>query len=211
MDVDPERALQKRRRDERPYAQNDDVSIGARSGSAGRSGWRTGMPSRCRDLGGRRAILASPRAASGRVSTSSISWFAASRRRTSAPKGAVAATARRISRGPAAAQRPERAPPALAVRPIEDQNAVEVVELVLHDTRPDPSKLHRHRRPQDPAPVASRRRALDGDADALERQATLLGRLGRRIRASTIRGLAIARAAVVVRARRRRDGAGSPS
>ena len=98
-----------------------------------------------------------PRGRSGRVRRPSISWRAASRSSTSAPNGAVAATASRIvaRRRAAAAGARERLAARLGRRPVEDQHAVEVVELVLDDARGEPVELERERgRRARPAPRA---------------------------------------------------------
>src|SRR5919197_3524313 len=85
--------------------------------------------------GGGPTVRPRPRGASGRVSSAVISWRVARRSRTSAPNGAVAATASFMSAndqsGP---QYGERLAPALRSRAVEDQRAVEMVELVLGDS-----------------------------------------------------------------------------
>src|SRR6476659_1754766 len=60
------------------------------------------------------------------------------RSRTSAPKGAVAATASFTSANDEPwAQRSERFTAGFGRRAVQDQRSVEVVELVLHDARDD--------------------------------------------------------------------------
>src|SRR5262249_32832203 len=76
-------------------------------------------------------------------STYTISCRSASRSSTSAPNGAVAATAmratvRRLGQGAEDRLRPEgseRFAPRVGGRPVEDQDPVEMVELVLHHPR----------------------------------------------------------------------------
>src|SRR6266511_3851308 len=84
--------------------------------------------------GGAPGFWPRPRGASGRVSSAVISCRAARRSRTSAPNGAVAATASFISAdddpGP---QEAHRFAPGLGRRPVEHELSVEVIELVLHD------------------------------------------------------------------------------
>src|SRR5581483_7925276 len=121
----------------------------------------------------------------GRVTRNAISRVAASRSRTSAPSDAVAATPI-VTGSPeddARPQRRERLLAVLVVGPVDDQHAVEVVQLVLDDARSVRLEL-------DAQVIAVRvlalehdtRGALDGHAHALEREAALL--LGRRLLAA---------------------------
>ena len=96
------------------------------------------MPSRSAVsfAGGAPVLRPRPRGASGRVSRAVISWRAASRSSTSAPNGAVAATASFTSANDdPRPQRAHRLAARLGRRPVDDQLAVEVVELVLRDAR----------------------------------------------------------------------------
>src|SRR6185436_1009275 len=143
----------------------------SRPGS-GRVGCSTGMPSRSAVsfAGGAPVLRPRPRGASGRVSSAVISWCAARRSRTSAPKGAVAATANSTSADDEPwAQRSERFTAGFGRRAVQDERSVEVVELVLDDARDDPFEVV-------PDLVATlvkaldphRRRALDRHRDALD-------------------------------------------
>src|SRR4029077_286591 len=132
----------------------------------------TGIPSRSAVslAGGAPVWRPRPRGASGRVSSAVISWGAASRSSTSAPKGAVAATASFTSANDEPwAQGSERFTAGFGRRAGQDQRSVEVVELVLHDARDDPVEVV----PDLVAPLVTaldphRRRALDRHRDALD-------------------------------------------
>src|SRR3954447_14487618 len=101
------------------------------------------MPSRsaARFAGGAAVLRPRPRGLSGRVSKPTTSCSAASRWSTSAPNAPVAATAIRraatwrLADDDARAQARERLAPRLGRRAVEDQDAVEVVGLVLGDAR----------------------------------------------------------------------------
>src|SRR5438034_120988 len=125
----------------RPYAATMTVST---STISGRAGWSTGTPSRSATTfaGGGATARPLPAGASGRVSTNAISCRAASRSTTSAPKGAVAATATRATprladRGEdrLRSQDRERLLARLVGGALDDERAVEMVELVLRDAR----------------------------------------------------------------------------
>src|SRR5687768_7654166 len=87
---------------------------------------------------------------SGRVSRNSMSCRAASPSSTAAPNGAVAATAS-FTRLPEGAEHRlgpelgERRAPLLGSRPVDGENSVEMVELVLKDTRLEPFRLDPYR------------------------------------------------------------------
>src|SRR3954447_7556541 len=101
------------------------------------------MPSRsaARFAGGAAVLRPRPRGLSGRVSKPTTSCSAASRSSTSAPNAPVAATAIRraatwrLADDDARAQARERLAPRLGRRAVEDQDAVEMVGLVLRDAR----------------------------------------------------------------------------
>ena len=72
-------------------------------------------------------------------------------------------------------QHAERVPAVLVVRAVDDQHTVEVVELVLDGARGEAVELEAHLLPGGiPALEDHVRRPRDRDADALERQASLL-------------------------------------
>src|SRR6187551_1517143 len=106
-----------------------------------------------------------------------MSWRDASRSSTSAPKGAVAATARRskLLKDGLGPEDAERLPPALVVGAVEDQGAVQMVDLVLGDARRQPLELQ-----PDVAALlvlgldGHGERPLDRHADALHGEAALL-------------------------------------
>src|SRR6266508_1124312 len=156
-----------------------------------RSGCSTGMSKRfaLSFAGGAALLRPRPWGLSGRVRSSSMSYpRPASPSRIAAPKGAVAATAMRI----ASASLPDRAEdglrPKLGERgatllrccPVDDQNAVEMVELVLDHPRLQSFRF-------DADGLSFRRRSfdleggwtldLDDDGGGAEREATLVGRL----------------------------------
>ena len=145
VDVQPERLLEQPRRDVEPVRADDDRGRPPR-GSSGFAGWCTGMPSRSAAVfaGGGASLRPRPRGASGRVSRKAISCRAASRSRTSAPIGAVAATAISHRKRDARPQQRERLLAVLRVGAVDDQHAVEVVELVLHDAGGVPLELEAH-------------------------------------------------------------------
>src|SRR5215211_5982030 len=99
--------------------------------------------------------------------------------------GAVAATASFIelplrSEDRLRPQDAERALPAFGVRPVDDEHAVEVVELVLRDARAQPGELPADIRALDVLPLERHtRRPLDRDPHSLEREAALVVRLRR--------------------------------
>src|SRR5580765_2819748 len=136
-------------------------------------------PSAAAFAGGAPVLRPRPRGASGRVSSAVISWRAARRSRTSAPKGAVAATASFTSANDEPwAQRSERFTAGFGRRAVQDQRSVEVVELVLHDARDDPFEVV----PDLVAPLVTaldphRRRALHRHRDALDGKAAFVVRV----------------------------------
>ena len=138
MDVEPEPLGEQRVGTMRPYATDDDVSAPRSSPGSSRSGWSTGMPRRSATsfAGGAGPLRPRPAGASGRVRRHAISCRDASRSRTSAPNGAVAATAIRAVNAPrtGCGRQPRERPAArLVVGAVDDEHAVQVVELVLHD------------------------------------------------------------------------------
>src|SRR6187551_2803354 len=106
-----------------------------------------------------------------------MSWRDASRSSTSAPKGAVAATAKRpkLLKDGLRPKDAERVPPALVVGAVEDQRAVQMVDLVLGDARRQPLELQ-----PDVAALlvlgldGHRERPLDRHANALHGETSLL-------------------------------------
>src|SRR6266511_843949 len=156
-----------------------------------RSGCSTGMSKRfaLSFAGGAALLRPRPWGLSGRVRSSSMSYpRPASPSRIAAPKGAVAATAMRIASAslPDRAEdglRPklgERGATLLRCRPVDDQNAVEMVELVLDHPCLQPFGL-------DADGLSFRRRSfdldrgwtldLDYDGGGAEREAALVGDL----------------------------------
>jgi hypothetical protein len=130
--------------------------------------------------GGAPVFCPRPRGASGLVSSAVLSWRAARRSSTSAPKDAVAATANFISAndepGP---QRCKRFAAGLRRRAVQDQRSVEVVELVLHDAGGSffevvPNLLPVRVTAFDPY----RGGPLDGHRDALNGEAAFVVRFG---------------------------------
>ncbi len=98
----------------------------------------------------------------------------ARRRRTArSRRRAIRISYRRTARGP---QRAERLLAVLVRRPVDDQDAVEVVELVLDDPRGEPSSSRRTSLAVlGPCPRASTRvDRSTGTRDALEREAALV-------------------------------------
>ena len=127
------------------------------------------MPSRSADpfAGGAATLRPRPGGRSGRVSSAATSCRAASRSSTSAPNGAVAATAIRTLSDAVTGCGRSVASASLArlvVGPLEDQHAVEVVELVLDDARLHALELEPERRSRDVL-------ALDRDLAARARPA----------------------------------------
>src|SRR5437764_14348946 len=105
-----------------------------------------------------------------------MSWRDASRSSTSAPSGAVAATAS-VNLNRLRPQDPEGLAPRLGGRPVDDQDPVQVVELVLADPRRQPFELEAHVlalgvRRLDRRPLVPLARARDG----LPRQAPFVVR-----------------------------------
>src|SRR5215211_2083426 len=156
-----------------------------------RSGCSTGMSKRFALSFAAGAALLRPRPCglSGRVSSSSMSYpRPASPSRIAAPKGAVAATAMRIASASLpdraedglGAELGERAAALLRGRPVDDQNAVEMVELVL-----DHPRLQSFRFDADWLSFRGRSFDLEGgwtldlddDGGGTQREATLVGRL----------------------------------
>src|SRR4051812_23399425 len=136
------------------------------------------MPSRSAAsfVGGAAVLRPRPRGASGRVSRAVISWSAARRSRTSAPNGAVAATASFISaKDEPRPQRRHRLAPRLGRRAVDHELAVEMVELVLRDPRRHPLEVV-----ADLVALlvdsleADSGGTLDRNGDALDRQAALV-------------------------------------
>src|SRR3954471_17867829 len=132
------------------------------------------MPSRSAAsfAGGAPVFRPRPRGASGRVSSAEISWCCAKRSSTSAPNGAVAATASFISaKDESRAQRGHRLAPGVGRRAVDHQLAVEVVELVLSDARGHPLQVVSDRLTLlVEAFETNGRRALDRNGDALDRE-----------------------------------------
>ena len=156
VDVEPERARRAaprgsaaRRRRRRRSARR------GRARRSGRSGWRTGMPSRSATTlaGGGATRRPRPRGASGRVSRRRDLVLA---RRAARARPRRTAPSRRRRSGPCAyldeeEPRPQlrhRLAPRLRIGAIDDQHAVEMVELVLHDARREPFELEAHRAPR---------------------------------------------------------------
>src|SRR4051794_26903587 len=136
------------------------------------------MPSRSATsfAGGAPVFRPRPRGASGRVSSAEISWRCARRSSTSAPNGAVAATASFISaKDESRAQRGHRLAPGVGRRAVDHQLAVEMVELVLGDTRRHALEVVSDRLALlVEALETNGRRALDRNGDALDRETTLV-------------------------------------
>src|SRR5581483_6418581 len=136
------------------------------------------MPSRSAATfaGGAATRRPRPRGASGRVSRKATSCAAARRSSTSAPSGAVAATPIRTgsAQDDAGPQHAERFLAVLVVGAVDDQHAVEMVELVERDPGRVLAELE-----ADVAAVLvlpledGAHRALDRDPHALQRQAAL--------------------------------------
>ena len=150
------RSVEQRRRDQQPVGADDDrVARRARAPpSAAPAAAPGSRAARRRSFaGGAASLRPRPRGRSGRVSSAATSCRAASRSSTSAPNGAVAATAilRQVAYSSTSDEpRPQRArAPSLrrlARRAVEDQHAVEVVELVLDDAGREPLELELQRR-----------------------------------------------------------------
>ena len=110
------------------------------AGSSGRSGWCTGMPSCSATCfaGGGASLRPRPRGASGRVSrkaTRASRRAARARRRRAAPSRRRRSAAVPLPQNGARPQRRERLFAVLVVGAVDDQHAVQMVELVLHDAR----------------------------------------------------------------------------
>ena len=142
MDVEPEPSREQRLRDQQAVGGDDDRVAGELELRRRPLGLQHRDPQPLGDdLRGRRGELAAaPGGLSGRVSSAATSCRAASRSSTSAPKGAVAATADPHGASAAsrtrfcAASRAPRCAPRRR-RALEHEHAVEVVELVLDDAR----------------------------------------------------------------------------
>ena len=199
MDVEPEPARRAGLRDQQPVgADDDDRRPEARARPSGRSGWSTGMPSRsAASFAGGGVERPAPARAAGRAGSAAptTSCRAASRSSTSAPNGAVAATAIRTGCGYSRAERRlrpelrERLAPRLGVGAVEDQDAVEVVELVLDDARRQALELEPERLAASrswPSTVTARRRSTGTRTP--EREAALVVDLGLVGPRSTSRG-----------------------
>src|SRR5438552_974906 len=141
------------------------------------------MPSRSAAsfAGGAAVLRPRPRGLSGRVSKPATSCSAASRSSTSAPNSPVAATAirraatNRLADDDARAQARERLAPRLGRRAVEDQDAIEVVGLVLGDARVRLLELVPHLGAVLVlAPDRDLRRPLDREKHALDREAALV-------------------------------------
>src|SRR5688500_16737803 len=117
-----------------------------------RSGCCTEMPKRfaASFAGDGNFLRPRPWRRSGRVSRNSMSCRAASPSSTAAPNGAVAATAS-FTRLPEVAERRlrpelgERRAPLFGRRPVDREDPVEMVELVLKDACLEPLRLDPHR------------------------------------------------------------------
>src|SRR5215211_5963562 len=119
-----------------------------------------------------------PRGRSGRVRRNAMSWWPASRSSTSAPKGAVAATPTR-AKSDQCDPRPQHRE-RLARRPVDDEHAVEVVDLVQQDARARLYELQPHVRAGLVLRLdGDRARPLDRHEDALQGEAALV--LGREL------------------------------
>src|SRR6185436_4900786 len=121
------------------------------------------MPSRSAITfaGGAATLRPRPAGRSGRVNSAATSWRAASRSSTSAPNGAVAATAILTQGGyvlEGLAERRERLTPRLVGRAREHQHTVEVVDLMLDDAGVHLVELESKRCAREILP-------LDGDVD----------------------------------------------
>ena len=160
-----------------PYAATTTLDVPSISG---RSGCRTGRPSRSATTfaGGGRARAHARRARRAASAGTRCSCREPRRSRTSAPNGAVAATPmRRVnSRRGSAAAGGRRAPPcARRRRPVEDQRAVEVVGSCCTTRAGCPSSSSRSSSPS--ASCALERQPqmpLDRHRHALQRQAALV-------------------------------------
>src|SRR6266511_3928848 len=165
-----------------PYAATTIVSAPSSRFGSGRAGCNTRIPSRSAVsfAGGAPVFCPRPRGASGLVSSVVISWRAARRSSTSAPKGAVAATANFISAddepGP---QSRERFAASLGRRAVQDRRSVEMVELVLHDARGRSFEVVRDLVPVRIAPFDPHRGVpLDGHRHPLNGKAAFIVDLG---------------------------------
>ena len=118
------------------------------------------------------------RGASGRVSSAATSCCPARRSSTSAPNGAVAATAIRatgaLAEDETRSKQAERLAARLGVGAVEHQLPVEVVDLVLDDARRMSLELERDRRALGVERLDRHARVpLDRDADRAERETAL--------------------------------------
>src|SRR5687768_7599303 len=176
-----------------PSAHTTTVSAPRSSPVAGLPGCTTGIPSRSAAsfAGGAATLRPRPAGRSGRVRSAVTSCRAASRSSTSAPNGAVAATAirttRRLCQAPvryvalkAATELGHRLAAGLGIRTLEHEHAVEVIELVLRHARVVLLELETELLAGEvEALERDRHVALDGDEHALDREAALVGDRGR--------------------------------
>ena len=175
VDVQPQRAREQPRRDVEAVRADDDRVDRRPAARAARAGW-TGMPSRCATLLRRRRgepAAAAARRVRAREQPSDVvrlgeplEHVGAERRR----RGDGDAHQRRTIAGP---QRRERLLAVLVVGAVDDQHAVQVVELVLHDAGAVALRARSGRRRRSASLPSSvdLDRPLDRDADALsERQ-----------------------------------------
>src|SRR5437879_3474919 len=159
------------------------VPTASSTDSSSRAGCATRIPSRSAAsfAGGAASFRPRPRGLSGRWRSSTTSCSAARRSRTSAPNGPVAATAicreamRCLSDDDAGAKARHRLASRLGRRPVKDQDAVEVVRLVLRDARIRLLELVAH---VGAVLILARdrdlRRSLNRQMHALDREAALV-------------------------------------
>src|SRR5262249_48749552 len=163
-----------------PYAATTTMSASSATSGPSRSDCITGIP--CRSAtsfaGGAASLRPRPRGASGRVRSATMSCRTARRSRTSAPNGAVAATAIRAMRSAdddARPQRRQRLAARLRRRAVDHQHAVEVVDLVLHGPGDESLQLERDILPTLVLPLdADRHRTLHGREHTLQREAAFV-------------------------------------
>src|SRR6266508_5987794 len=161
------------------------VSTSSSTDASSRSGCSTGMPSRCAAsfAGGGASCRPRPAGRSGLVRQKAISWWSASRSRTSAPKAAVAATPiwATVLAKPEDGLRPEdgqRLPAGLSRGSVEDEHPVEVVELVLGHPGLEALELEPELRALGVGRFeGDADMALDGALHPREREAALVARL----------------------------------
>ena len=178
MDVQPERAVEQGLRDERAVRGDDDrLGVVDRGDSSSCSGWRTSMPSRSAAsfAGGAPTCRPRPRGRSGRVSRNAISCVSLQPLEHVGAERRGAATTRNVQSAAACRKHGKRLAAALGRRPVEDEHAVEMIDLVLGDPRREPLELELDRSPVGIArldPQADARRST-GTTTPCERQAAL--------------------------------------